>query len=331
MERRSASSARRAIALAALLASTAGSANAGDLGIDSLQITAQSGLHLTVPQGYPPTATVLVNTADAQINADGLLPPPTVVATAVDPFGLSLATASQSNTGIFRDHVVLVNDYPVHGPFGVPLPLTVDRAFAATQMGLTVGALSPDAPLDMTLHVFGGQLRGADYYGASRLSIRLDLRLTTQDAFGNHDIPWEWSASLDLNTGGLYTGWTSSTTLGHDAYGIGAPTTHFDRLQQDFTSTARVTIDDFVAHPNFGLLQPGQHFQLVYSGLVDITGTWAYSGPQSGAEADLVDPLSLGGQTARAPIAIAGLAFPSAVPEPGAPTLLLAGRLKSLG
>jgi hypothetical protein len=325
MQGLSASPARRAIALAALLVLTARPASAGDLRIDDLQIRAESALYLTVPSFSSTEPEVLASARDSQVNAAGLLAPPVVTALTADRWGLSLATASQANTGYFRDHVLVVNDYPVRGPFGSTLPLTVQQASAASAMDLTVSALSPDAPLDMTLHVFGGQLRGTYYYGLGGVTIRVHLTLATKDALGHDDVPWEWVSELDMFDYSGPKAQVASNSLIHDIYGIGEPLTHFEMRGQDFASTAKVTIDDFVAHLDFGRLQPGENFQISYSARVDIQGTWEYPGPRAGAEADLVDPLSLGGRAARAPIEIAGLAFPSAVPEPGVAALWLAG------
>lgn len=298
---------------------------AGDLAIDTLQILAQASLRLTVPNTLPmatgPTL-LLVDSAATQANPDALKPPVVVTGTTDDPWRLSFAAANMANTGFFREQVSVINAYPPEATRSASqLPLTVG-AGADTAHVLTVHATTPDAPLSLGLTVFGAHLAGSDYYGAGRLHLRLDLDLSVSLDNAPATSPWSYSLDLSLNDH-PGDGWVLSRG-GIDLQGVGHPAERFVRNPSGFATTAALDVDFFHADLDFGLLQPGHSFSVSYRSAVSVNGELTYAGPQSFAQIDLTDPLSLGGDTSRPPIALAGVTLPP-VPEPPAAWLLLGG------
>lgn len=319
---------RHRIAVATLgLALLPAVAFADALRIDALSIRAESDLTLTSGASAVPFA----KGGQSAFNGNALLAPPSVSALANDgqpgspPPGLSYASAQLSNAAVYSDRISVVNDYPQGTPHLSLGQATNVDVTVSTDYRLSVSALVPDAPLDLDIVINAARLRAQDYYGAGRLTLAMEARLEITFDFGPLQTVWQHDAMLRLQaTSG--SGYTFQSTATIDTQGIGQPAWTFDNQPVSFVLSAQATAPLFTGHLDFGRLQPGHSFQLVYTSHLSAFGTLTYPGAASLIDMALIDPLTLGG-TPQPPITLAGLTLPAAIPEPAAWQLLSAGFL----
>jgi hypothetical protein len=302
---------------------------AQSLYIQDLTISAEAGLLLQTPDPLNPSLLwPVVASGDTQTNLQGLLPPTVVTGTAIDPWGMSYAAATQGNSGYFRDRFGVHNDYPSQATQATgSVPLTLD-VHANTAMSLTVGAIGGAVPLPLTLTIYGAHLQGSDYYSAGHVEMGMQLQLTAQrDSDPTPTIFWKEKLLLQLNGSGI-ADWHLEGPFIDDPQGVGGPqiTANFGFSIGGFGAGFDLTMDLFQAPLDLGVLNPGEKIRIVYQAQTYAKGELHYAGPGSDLSLDLIDPLSLG-QAAVPPIQIAGLALPSPVPEPSTPLLAVLGAM----
>jgi hypothetical protein len=238
------------------------------------------------------------------------------------PFALSAnaeanaayATALQTKGGFYAVR---------SGGDSAPLGL---RTSGSTLYELTVRTDQPDTPLRLTFRFLGARADAYAYYGEGDIEAGVYASIYAGRLGGGNVPPvWGFEDRVLLDQHGSNNGSFTTQSNGTDVYGIGLPQRSDSVGWDGFRSFGQVTRAAFSATLDFGLLQPGELFQIAYEAGVfaDID-----SAPYMGrADAGLVDPFALD-EPPPFMIAIEGLALPTApVPEPASSVLLLAGAL----
>ena len=222
------------------------------------------------------------------------------VLTATAQVGTQTALAQQAKNGYFQNRAAAA--------FGNEPNLDV-TAGSRTTFSLTVGTDQADTPLILDFNVFGSLVRGSAYYAAGEVIVRSGLSIVA----GGVPV-WGYRDTASQSAGAFSVIHTET-----DVQGIGLPAaTNFVGLD-GFQNTGSVERGGFFGTLDFGLLQPGELFTVIYESassifMKDVT----YGGS---AVATLTDPFALNGEP---PLTLRGLALPTApgsVPEP--PTLAL--------
>lgn len=224
--------------------------------------------------------------------------------------GTQTALAQQGKDGFFQNRAVA----------GFGFGNGADQrvfASAVTSYALTVGTSEADTPLILDFNVYGSQARGAAYYAEGQVDAHAGISIGVKNAVGLVAIPiWGFADGVS-QVGGIFSINRAET----DVQGIGLPTATGFVGWEDFQLTARAERGGFAGTLDFGLLQPGESFTLIYESFstIDLRNV-LYGGS---ALATLVDPFALGGEP---PLALRGLTLPTApVPEPQTWALMLAG------
>ncbi len=225
--------------------------------------------------------------------------------------GTQTALAQQGKDGFFQNRAV------AGFGFGSGAGQRV-FASAVTSYALTVGTSEADTPLILDFNVYGSQARGAAYYAEGGVAAYTGIEIgAAKNAVSGVVAPiWGFSDRVSL-AGGLFSISRAET----DVQGIGLPTATGFVGWEEFQLTARAERGSFAGTLDFGLLQPGETFTLIYQSFstVDMRNV-LYGGS---ALATLVDPFALGGDP---PLTLRGLTLPTApVPEPQTWALMLAG------
>ena len=225
------------------------------------------------------------------------------VLTATAQVGTQTALAQQAKNGYFQNRAAAA--------FGNEPNVDV-VANAYTTYSLTVGTDTADTPLILDFNVFGSLARGSAYYAAGEVIVRSGLSILAGGVpvWGYRDTASQ-SASL-----------FSVSHTETDLQGIGLPAaTNFVGFD-GFQNTGSVDRGGFFGTLDFGLLQPGELFTVIYESASSIyMKDVDYGGS---ALATLTDPFALGGEP---PLTLRGLALPTApgsVPEPQTWALMLA-------
>ncbi len=227
------------------------------------------------------------------------------------------AFALQTKNGFFQDFASST------GSPGIGSSVTI----AESKFHLTVGTTTPNTPLILNFNFLGAQMVGTAYYGAGDMDIHVAQNISTIVG-GTQTTIWGFTDDLRLNGPGA-PGWNRYASARYDVQGIGLPTETLTAANyvNSFTESLSLVLDPFHGILDFGVLQPGETFDLFYDGTASTFGGLTYPGTEASAFASLIDPFSLNGGNPPPQLALQGLTLPSfaAAPEPGTLALLLLG------
>lgn len=197
-------------------------------------------------------------------------------------------------------------------------------ASASSDFILDVQTSTPDAPLVLDFLLHGSAVSGSVYYSEGLLTARAGVRIAVSWDLGPWETVWALQDTVLLDSaasGSQFQHQVSST----DVQGVGLPAIAAEYFGwQQFALQGMVQRSAFTGTLDFGLLQPGQTFSLLYQGLAEVEADTRYA---STALAWLEDPFAL--RSAAPALRLNGLLLPTVnlppVPEPGGVWLLLAG------
>lgn len=265
--------------------------------IDSLYIAGEANLNLRAGSSSGP---VLADEHSLQ-DQTGTGPGPAMplVASGDVAFGTAFATGRQDPFGTNMARMFAHNNQPGGG-------LHVSM-YGNAYYELTVSTATPDTPLVLSFHTFASSYLGSMYYAGGALDVGLYAMISTARNGGGPVDVWGIDERSSLNAGT----WSRSVRT-VDAQSIGLPTATVTSGWTDFRSQSGASYDPFAGTLDFGLLQPGETFTLIYELDVFATGTMQYFG--STVAASFVDPFGLGGPQ---PVVLQGVDYSLiTVPEP---------------
>ena len=194
-----------------------------------------------------------------------------------------------------------------------------------TDHEVSVATDRPDTPLLLDVFWVGGTMSAGTYYGLGDLLLTMGVTISaSRDGF-NPEPVWSFVdeiASAPGSTSPLFT--SARTEL--DRLGAGLPTRRFETAWREMMVWGDLERESFVTTLDFGLLQPGERFNLRYEASTTVLmSDVPYA---SRAFVELKDPFGL--RPGGASIALRGLDLagagdpPAAVPAPASLGLVLA-------
>lgn len=254
--------------------------------------------------------------------SSGDVPPYDVTAVAETPD--YRAFSMQTKNGFFHNYASINGAVPDSGS---------GLAYAESMFHLVVGADAPDTPLLLNFNFLGAQAVGTAYYGYGRMDITVAQTISYSFNGGPLTNIWGFQDTVALNAPST-SDWTRTRDFSFDGQGIGLPGETLNYLfypPGSFTTSMSLELLPFFGTLNFGVLQPGQTFELNYNSNAIAEGTLSYPGQGANAVARLIDPFSLGGGDPPPQLEMQGLTLPSlqpaVVPESGSYLLFVAGLL----
>lgn len=279
----------------------------------TLASTAHAGLKI---EDLFITANTLATTPDGQTYSSSsywdmsLTEPVHVVSASIRSGGLA-AGARQAPDGFFFDKVSLERGW--EDPDG---PRSTR---ASTTFKLSVSTDTPNTPLILDFHFFGGKVSAGATYATGTMTVGATSTISAAIQGTPYTDYWSFDDQLELN--GSAVGLIRQSN-GTDLQGIGLPQASGGTSWFQFELRGETKRSSFDGTLNFGLLQPGDTFKLTYEANTWIEADLPYAGD---AHAELVDPFSLGG-TPPLQLQLRGLTLPvAAVPEPASVLLMLLG------
>lgn len=281
-------------------------------------------LAASAPAGAQLVITELLVAADTRINNNGVISEMSLID--IDPGPLPFALAANS----VQPGQVAVATQNKGGFFSESVSGTLSAAplsiSAGTTFYLTVTTTMADTPLVLDFRFLGASIAGSTYYGQGDVTVLASAAIfggSLGGPFGSL-VPPDWSFEDQLILRSNVSSAFQRQSNGADVQNIGLPQDHYQQGWNGFESQASLTRDAFVGRLDFGLLQPGQFFSLVYEAEVEIVASDArYGGGR--ASASLVDPFSLATRPAFQ-FSLQGLELPAApVPEPASWLLMALG------
>lgn len=212
-------------------------------------------------------------------------------------FGTNFATGRQDALG--------TNFASVFGAMTGNQPMSL---FGTARYALTVTTLTPDTPLLLRFHTFPSGYTGSAYYTAGDMELGLVARISG----GINTLPTTVWGVHDYSN--LHSGAWTRTVATTDLQGIGTPTAtaSIGWATGGFRYDSIVRYDAFSGVLNFGLLQPGESFTVMYFVEAYATGSFTYHG--SSVAASFTDPFGLGGEQ---PFVLEGVDYSMiTIPEP---------------